>query len=134
MDSETLVRYFDSPTDAAGWLRSLGVESVDQAHRNIVALARSGITLDLLSSICDQLVKSLPKLSDPDMALNNLQRFVVAARSPLSLAGLFERDSEALPTLLQIISTSQYLSDWLIRDPESYDLLRLTEGQPISRE
>ena len=48
------------------------------------------------------------------MALNNLDRFVAAARNPLSLASLFERDREALPTLLQIFSTSQYLSDLLI--------------------
>ena len=68
------------------------------------------------------------------MALNNLDRFVGAARNPLSLASLFERDREALPILLQIFSTSQYLSDLLITDSESYDLLRMTEGQPVSRE
>ncbi len=36
--------------------------------------------------------------------------------------------------LLQIFSTSQYLSDLLITDHESYDLLRMTEGQPVGRE
>ena len=43
----------------------------------------SGITLDLLANICDQLAEHLPRLSDPDMALNNLDRFVAAARNPL---------------------------------------------------
>ena len=68
------------------------------------------------------------------MALNNLDRFITATRNPLSLASLFERDPEALPILLQIFSTSQYLSDLLITDSESYDLVRMTEGQPVSRE
>ena len=68
------------------------------------------------------------------MALNNLERFVAAARNPLSLGSLFERDREALPILLQIFSTSQHLSDLLITDSESYDLLRMTEGQPVPRE
>ena len=68
------------------------------------------------------------------MAVNNLDHFVAAARSPLSLGSLFERDEESLPTLLRIFSSSQFLSDWLIRDPEAFDLLRLTEGQPLSRE
>ncbi len=68
------------------------------------------------------------------MALNNLDRFVAAARNPLSLATLFERDREALPILLQIFATSQHLSDVLIMDSESYDLLRITEGQPVARE
>src|SRR5262245_42050512 len=97
-------------------------------------MAQAGVTLDLLTDICGQLAASLPALSDADMALNNLERFVVAARNPLSLAALFERDRQALPYLLQIFSTSQHLSDLLISDSESYDLLRLTEGQPVARE
>ncbi|MFV2069038.1 MAG: hypothetical protein ACC645_18890, partial [Pirellulales bacterium] len=68
------------------------------------------------------------------MALNNLERFIDAARNPLAIGSLFERDPESLTTLLQIFSTSQHLSDLLIRDPESYDLLRLTEGQPVARD
>ena len=56
------------------------------------------------------------------------------AHNPLSLGALFERDTTALPTLLQIFSTSQHFSNLLVADPESYDLLRLTEGQPVARE
>ncbi|MEM8679114.1 MAG: bifunctional [glutamate--ammonia ligase]-adenylyl-L-tyrosine phosphorylase/[glutamate--ammonia-ligase] adenylyltransferase, partial [Planctomycetota bacterium] len=55
------------------------------------------------------------------------------ARSPLSLAALFERDCESLPILLQILSTSQFLSDQLVQEPATYDLLRMTEGAPVSR-
>src|SRR5215471_10961990 len=96
-------------------------------------MATSGITLDLLSNIADQLAEHLPRTSDPDMAMNNLDRFIAAARNPLSLAALFERDRESLPILLQIFSTSQYLSDLLVTDTEAYDLLRITEGQPVAR-
>src|SRR5205085_4010938 len=109
-------------------------DDVERAHASLVRLAVSGIPLDLLGNICDQLAEHLPKVSDADMALNNLDRFITATRNPLSLATLFERDREALPILLQIFSTSQYLSDLLITDSESYDLLRMTEGQAVSRE
>ena len=34
--------------------------------------------------------------------------------------------------LLQIFSTSQHLSDVLVLDHGSYDLLRMTEGQPVA--
>ena len=51
----------------------------------------------------------------------------------MATAALFERDPDALPNLLQIFSTSQYLSDLLVVDQEAYDLLRMTEGQPVSR-
>ena len=96
-------------------------------------MATAGIPLDLLATICDQLAEHLPRSSNPDMALNNLDRFIQASRSPLAIGSLFERDLEALPDLLQIIATSQYLSDLLVLD-RGYDLLRITEGQPVARE
>lgn len=134
MHPEELRHLLDEPAQAAVWLRNAGIINVDRGHGNLVRMATAGITLDLLAIMCDQLAELLPKSSDPDMALNNLDRFVGAARNPLSLASLFERDRDALPTLVQIFTTSQHLSDLLISDSESYDLLRLTEGQPVSRE
>jgi glutamate-ammonia-ligase adenylyltransferase len=134
MRVEELHRYLDQPAEAAPWLHSLGIHQVDRAHGNLVRIATAGVTLDLLAVICDQLAERLPASSDPDMALNNLERFFGSVRNPLSLATLFERDAEALPILLQIFATSQHLSDVLILDGESYDLLRITEGQPVARE
>ncbi|HEV3138725.1 MAG TPA: hypothetical protein VGZ26_12495, partial [Pirellulales bacterium] len=134
MQIDQLHRFLDQVSEAREWLRSLGFADVERAHGNLVRIATAGVTLDLLSVICDQLAEHLPRSSDPDMALNNLDRFVAAARNPLSLGSLFERDREALPILLQIFATSQHLSDVLITDSESYDLLRITEGQPVSRD
>ncbi|MEX0678227.1 MAG: bifunctional [glutamate--ammonia ligase]-adenylyl-L-tyrosine phosphorylase/[glutamate--ammonia-ligase] adenylyltransferase [Pirellulales bacterium] len=134
MRVDELHRFLDHPAEAADWLRSLGIGDVDRAHANLLRIATAGITLDLVAAICDQLAVHLPGSSDADMALNNFERFVAAARNPLSLAALFERDAEALPILLQIFATSQHLSDVLVMDSESYDLLRLTEGQPVARE
>ena len=96
---------------------------------------RSGAwTLDLIATIADQLTEHLPGSSDADRALNNLERFIQAARNPLGLAALFERERTALPILLQIFATSQHLSDVLVQDAASYDLLRMTEGQPVARD
>jgi glutamate-ammonia-ligase adenylyltransferase len=134
MQIDQLHRYLDHPREAATWLSSLRVDDIDHAHAALLRMALTGLTLDLLGTMCDQLAEHLPRTSDPDMALNNLDRFVAAARNPLSLGSLFERDRDALPILLQIFSTSQYLSDLLITDSESYDLLRLTEGQPVARQ
>lgn len=133
METDRLIRYLDSASAAGEWLTQLGVENLSRAHGNLVRMTQAGLTLDLLAAFCDQLARHLPKSSDPDMALNNLERYVVAARSPLALGSLIERDPEALPVLLQIFSTSQYLADQLICDPESFDLLRVTDGQPVAR-
>ena len=134
MQIDDLVSYLDDPARAAIWLAKLGLDDLGRAHGNLVALASHGIPFELFADLCRQLEQHLGRQSDPDMALNNLDRFFVAARSPLALGSLFERDPDALPTLLQILSTSQYLSDLMIRDPASFDLLRLTNGQPVARE
>ncbi len=134
MDIERLIRYLEDPSQAASWLRAIGLENTERAHANILNMARAGMTLDLLAIACDQFAAALPAISDPDRALNNLDHFVTAARNPIALGALFERDTEALPTLLQIFSTSQYLANCLEGDPEAFDLLRLTEGQPVARQ
>jgi glutamate-ammonia-ligase adenylyltransferase len=134
MQQETYLRYLDDPHELGAWLSRMGIRNVERARANFVSISNSRISPDLVAIIGEQLSERLPGLSDADMALNNLDRFFSASRNPLSLATLFERDPEALTTLLQIFSNSQHLSDLLIRDPESFDLLRLTEGKPVSRE
>lgn len=124
----------EDPKRANDWLRSMGFAKPESAHRNLVGIAEAGVTVDLLAKMCGRFGDELPKLSDPDMALNNLERFIASSRSPLALASLFERDVDALPILLQIFSTSQFISDLLIAQPETYDQLRVTEGKPFSRE
>ena len=133
MELDRLRSYLDDFKQAEPWLKGLKLVDLKRGHGNLVRMATGGITLDLLASICDQLQIRLPLCADPDMAMNNLDRFVSEARNPLSLGALFERDPESLATLLQILATSQHLADYLATDPEAYDLLRLTEGEPISR-
>jgi glutamate-ammonia-ligase adenylyltransferase len=134
MDLTTLRRYLDEPSAAAEWLRGLGLVDLKRGHGSLLRMASAGLPLDLLGVLVDQLTVHLPVAPDPDMALMNLERFVAASRNPLSAGTLFERDPTALPPLLQLFSTSQHLSDLLVVDPEGYDLLRLTEGQPVARQ
>ncbi len=133
MQSDDIVMLLDDPTRFPAWLELLSLQNHARAKTNLDSIARSGMTIDQMASICEQLEMHLPTVSDPDLALNNLERFVRAARSPLALGSLLERDPTGLPILLTIFATSQYLSDLLIRDTESYDYLRLTEGQLYSR-
>jgi glutamate-ammonia-ligase adenylyltransferase len=112
----------------------LGIVDVRRAQGNLLGMAAAGVPLDLLAGICTQLERHLPGCADPDMTLHNLERFVAAARNPLAIGTFFERDPQAMPTLLQILSASQYLSDLLVSDPEGFDLVRLTDGQPVARQ
>ncbi len=122
----------DGADDAAA--RRHGIVNMDRALENVVNLAEAGFSLDVLRTIRDCFVTERRLISDADMALNNLERFVVASNNPLALASLFRRDQAALPVLLQLLSTSQHFCDLLIQEPSIFDLLRITDGRPVSRE
>ncbi len=122
----------ENSTETVAWLAEFGFEQPEAGYHNLQRIAE-GVPRDLLQPLLHQLGSCLGELADPDMALNNFERFFNASRSRLSTAALFERDQSALPTLLRILATSQYLSDTLTTDPEAYDLLRMTQGQPVAR-
>lgn len=134
MNQVDLRHYLEDGTDASAWLLPWGVSDTKRAHRNVQRLAGHNIPLDLLGEVCDQLAELLPQCPDADMALNNLERFVAASRNPLGTFSLFERDPAALSILVQIFSTSQYFSDLLVADNETFELLRINQGRPVSRE
>ncbi|MEZ6093557.1 MAG: bifunctional [glutamate--ammonia ligase]-adenylyl-L-tyrosine phosphorylase/[glutamate--ammonia-ligase] adenylyltransferase [Pirellulaceae bacterium] len=114
------------------WLATAAIRDIPKGLNNLTRLLKCQMTDDLLESVLDQLAKTLPVVSDPDMAFNNFERFVSAARSRLALGALFDREPTAILVLLRIFSNSQYLADLLIRDTEAYDALQMSEGQPIA--
>ena len=134
MDVERLVQLLDHPGQSEDWLHSLGVQNYRAAHAALARIAQSGMTLDLAAQMCGQLQQILPAHGNADMAIANLERFVSASRNPLALGTFWQRDHQALQTLLDIFSTSQHFSDLLLEYPESLDLLRMTDGQPTSRQ
>lgn len=113
--------------------KTLGCSDAATSGQCLGNLLSLGIATDLLSSCLRQLATLLPASPNPDLGLQNLARYIEASRSPQALLALFERDSAALPTLMNILATSQSWSEQLITDPESFDLLRMTEGMPVSR-
>ncbi len=133
MDVERLLKLLDDPAAASEWMLSIGLRDARAGHQHLLSMAGQGLTLDLLCVLCQQLTDLVPTLGDPDLALATLVRFVAASRNPLSFGSLIEQDEQALPPLLQLFSASPMLGDLLVADPASYDLLRLTEGEPVER-
>ncbi|MFG0253888.1 MAG: glutamate-ammonia-ligase adenylyltransferase, partial [Rhodopirellula sp. JB053] len=104
------------------------------ALRALREIAASGASEDLLTQLWSLLHEYLGAIDSPDDGVRWLARFVEVSRSPTSLLALFERDPQALPALLQVLSTSNSIAELLISDPESFDLLRASDGRPTSRE
>lgn len=124
----------DDPHAVAQELKHWGLQHVESAQQTLVELAECGLTLDLLAALCGQLGQLLPAQHDPDAALDGLARFILGARSPLTLAALLERDESVLPMLLAALSLGPSFRSLLIADPEALDLLRMSGGQPLARE
>ena len=133
MDSEQILQILESPTVARQWFESLGLHDMRQAHDALTAIAESGMTLDLVAITASQLEQALPDVPKPDQALAYLATFATHSRNPIALGSLWERDHEALRTLLVMFSASRQIAELLIQDPEGYDLLRMTDGQPVDR-
>ncbi len=104
-----------------------------QAREHLLAIWNSGVTPDLLDLLRERLLEQFDQLDDLDTVVASLSRFIAASRDPTSLLSLFARDTESLPALLQVFATSQTLAKRLISDPESFDLLRASDGQPADR-
>ncbi len=75
MQIDRLRAMLDVPAEAETWLRPLGFADMRMGHANLVRLAEAGVPLDLLSTVCEQFAAVAPRLADPDMALNNLERY-----------------------------------------------------------
>ncbi len=133
-DPATFATFPATPEALSEWMRRSQIRDVQRGATNLRNLADSRVPGDLLASVVHQLQTELRSVSDPDMALNFFERFFLSARSRLSLAALMDRDPTAIRVLLKIFSTSNYLSELLIRDQESFDVLRMTEGQPQTLE
>lgn len=134
MNLDELNAFLVDPNVADSWLRDCGVVDTRAGHTAFMSMVEQGLTLDLLSELSHQLAVCLPLLSDPDLGLCTLARFVAATRNPLSFGSLIEQEDESLPILMTLFSTSEMLGDMLVKDPAAYDLLRLTEGATVDRQ
>lgn len=134
MEISTLVSVLDEPHVAADVLQSWRLRNVPRAQQILLELAETGLTLDLLAKLCEQLGEFLAAADDPDATLAAFGRYLFAVRSPLSLGALLERDPSAMPMLLAALSLGPQWAELLAEDPEAFDLLRQVCDGPISRE
>src|SRR5947209_12867787 len=124
MHVDQLRRYLDSFDQArpifAGW----GLRDPERGWRNLGHLA-AAIGVEALRGLCHPLGRLLPRCPDPDMALNNLERFLANPAGAQQLPALLETRARTLEILLQLFGTSQSFSDLLVANPDYLDMLRV---------
>jgi glutamate-ammonia-ligase adenylyltransferase len=93
----------------------------DRGRRILDSLANrhAGVFRELL----DALENLIPDAHDPDMTLNNLERFLNAA--PERIPALLAQDAAGMANLVQLIGTSQFFADVLVADTDFFDMMRV---------
>jgi glutamate-ammonia-ligase adenylyltransferase len=132
MPSELIRRCLESPAGAWPLLQGWHVRDGERAARNVAHLAGS-LGADALGDLLPILGRLLPRCPDPDMALNNLERFLANPAGARQLTALLESRARTLETLLQLFSTSQFISDQLVLNPDYLDMVRLPLRDSPSR-
>jgi glutamate-ammonia-ligase adenylyltransferase len=133
MQREQLRNCVDSLTGARSLLRSWRLRDPERGWRNLTGLAEA-LSLDGLRELCTPLGRLLPRCPDPDMALNNLERFLANPAGLSGLSVLLENRARLLEILLHLFSTSQTFSDLLSLNPDYLDMLRVPLRRSPSKE
>jgi [glutamine synthetase] adenylyltransferase / [glutamine synthetase]-adenylyl-L-tyrosine phosphorylase len=105
-------------------LHSWNLRDPERGWRNLTHLAAT-LPLETLRDLCTPLTRFLPRCPDPDMALNNLERFLANPAAASQLPILHENRARTLEILIQLLSTSQSFSDLLSLNPSYLDMLRI---------
>ena len=119
MNADGFLSYRDKPELLESWLNGLGVRDPRRAGRDLLDLidhAGPG-RMELIGRIAVQLDTVLPRCPEPGMALANLEQFVAGQPDPEPALCKLAENIKTTEILLHVFSTSQYLSEVLIRDP-----------------
>jgi glutamate-ammonia-ligase adenylyltransferase len=124
MQLDHLRHRLESLEHARPYLQSWNLRDVERGWQNLTHVA-GAVGLDALRDLCLPLGRLLPRCPDPDMALNNFERFLADPGGAQQLPSLLEGRARTLEILLQLFSTSQFFSDLLVTNPDYLDMLRV---------
>jgi glutamate-ammonia-ligase adenylyltransferase len=106
------------PPGCLAALGALGFADPAGALQNLRRLAETPDLRDQVAALLPRLLHHLGAAADPDMALNNLERLAAAALDRRAFYALLGGHPEAIPILLTLCATSQFLADALVRSPQ----------------
>ncbi|HEV3259235.1 MAG TPA: bifunctional [glutamate--ammonia ligase]-adenylyl-L-tyrosine phosphorylase/[glutamate--ammonia-ligase] adenylyltransferase [Gemmataceae bacterium] len=134
MQPDDLSQSLESLDQARPLLQQWNLRDYERGWRILSHLANA-VGAEALRELCHPLGRLLPRCPDPDMSLNNLERFLANPEGARQLPTLLEGRARSLETLLQLLSTSQYFSDLLVANPGYLDMLRVPlRNSPSQRE
>ncbi|MBI5755742.1 MAG: bifunctional [glutamate--ammonia ligase]-adenylyl-L-tyrosine phosphorylase/[glutamate--ammonia-ligase] adenylyltransferase, partial [Nitrospirae bacterium] len=112
-------------------LSNLGFTDCRRAAGNLQLLRSDIVQPHIFDRLLPSILESAIDTPDPDMSLNNLERFVSYYEEKEKVFLFLSSHKDVLPVLLLLFGSSQYLSNFLFSAPQEYllwlstpDLLR----------
>ena len=124
MQLDLIRQSLDSLDGARSFLNNCNLRDPEGGGRNLASIA-AVLSREGLRDLGPPLGRLLPRCPDPDMALNNLERFLAQPAGAEQLPLLLENRARTLEILLQLLSVSQSFSDLLGANPDYLDMLRV---------
>ena len=104
-----------------------GFKKPKRALVNLQALAGKGSRKEVFAKIALLSLDMIKRMPDQDMALNNWDRYINSLVNPEFHYNVLLSQPMHLEILLRLFSSSQFLSDTLIRNPGFFDWLIIPE-------
>ena len=124
MQLEQLRSNLESFDKARKLLHAWQVRDSERGWTNLTRIAET-VGIETLRELSQPLGRFLPRCPVPDMALNNLERFLSNPGGQQQLPALLENRARTLEIVLQLLSTSQYFSDLLVTNPDYLGMVRV---------
>ncbi len=125
----------DDPASSIATLKQIGFKSPEMTRRNLILMRDGGAfahptirSKRYFNQIMPSLLKECTKLPDPDLSINNFEKFVDAGRVREGIYSVLSKSEAAVRSLCSLFGTSQFLSNILIQQPELADSLLIAEG------
>ncbi len=107
----------------AGILKRSGLQNASRAFTNIRQMAGTGNQSKAFARVAVLAFRLLGETADPDMSLNNWERFTQNIQNPEDHYRKLLQQPMVLQIMLKIFAFSQYLSDILISRPNYFNWL-----------
>ncbi len=101
-------------------LKKRGLKEPEKAVRNIRSIAAKSPDKQKMARLAILAMLELERLPDPDLALNNWERFVDQLENPVLHMQQLLLQPKRLWILLTLFSMSQYFADSLIKNPDAF--------------
>ena len=125
----------DNPALSIATLKQIGFKSPEMTCRNLILMRDGGAfahptirSKRYFNQMFPYLLKECTKLPDPDLSINNFEKFIDAGRVREGIYSVLSKSEAAVRSLCSLFGTSQFLSNILIQQPELADSLLIAEG------